>query len=89
MLKLHIPLDVAKFLGELQAKQFRQVVTKVLDLLHNPRPQDHKQLSGYPYLRTDSGEYRIIYLVDGDSLRIILIGKRNDDEVYKILKRKN
>jgi len=35
----------------------------------------------------DCGEYRIIYYVDGEVLRVPLIGKRNDDEVYKRLQR--
>jgi mRNA interferase RelE/StbE len=37
----------------------------------------------------DCGEYRIIYRLDDDVLRIALIGKRNDDQVYEIFKRKN
>ena len=34
------------------------------------------------YRRADIGEYRIIYRVAGDTLEVLLIGKRNDDEVY-------
>jgi mRNA interferase RelE/StbE len=45
-------------------------------------------MRGYHYWRVDIGEYRIIYEVEGNTLCIILIGKRNDDEVYKKLRRK-
>ena len=45
-------------------------------------------LRGYPFYRIDVGEYRVIYDLDGDVVRIILIGKRNDDEVYRRLRRK-
>jgi mRNA interferase RelE/StbE len=38
-------------------------------------------------MRTDSGEYRIIYRVEEDELHVALIGKRNDDEVYRLLRR--
>jgi mRNA interferase RelE/StbE len=46
-------------------------------------------LKGYPGLyRVDSGEYRIVYRfdVEADVIQILLVGKRNDDEVYKQLK---
>ena len=42
---------------------------------------------GYDYRRTDIGEYRIIYKTSGDTLQIILVGKRNDDEIYDSLTR--
>ncbi len=51
-------------------------------------PTDHRQLIGYPYQRIDSGEYRIVYRFDAENIYVILIGKRNDDEVYRKLKRK-
>lgn len=86
MLNLRISRDAKKFLDTLPPKQFRQVVQKVFALLADPRPHDTKELKGYPYLRSDIGEYRIIYDVqDNETLRLILVGKRNDDEVYRKL----
>jgi len=58
---------------------------KVFALLENPRPHDSGELRGYPFLRNDVGEYRIIYDVQGDTLRLILVGKRNNAEVYRQL----
>ena len=47
------------------------------------------QLKGYPYYRADVGEYRIIYEIEESILLlVILIGKRNDGDVYKKLSRK-
>ena len=40
---------------------------------------DHSQY--VPYHRGNVGEYRIIDNVDGDVLKVFLIGKRNDDEI--------
>ncbi|MES0337565.1 MAG: type II toxin-antitoxin system RelE/ParE family toxin [Candidatus Magnetobacterium sp. LHC-1] len=71
------------FLDCLAPKQFRQIVKKALSLTSNPYPVDSKQLSDSKYRRVDIGEYRIIYLVDGDTLKITIAGKRNDDAVYK------
>jgi len=85
MLTLSISHDAQKFLDKLPPKQFRQVVRKVFALLDNPTPPDSKQLKGYPFWRADSGEYRIIYDVQETTLRLILVGKRNDDEVYRRL----
>jgi mRNA interferase RelE/StbE len=84
-MKLLISKDSQKFLNTLPPKQFRQIVKKIFDLLVDPRPHDTKELKGHPYLRNDIGEYRIIYDVKDDTLRLILVGKRNDDDVYRKL----
>ncbi len=84
---LHTVLD---FLKGLQPKIAAQIAKKTLSLNVNPLPKDSKQLKGYPKLyRVDSGEYRIVYRYnpDEDLVEVILVGKRNDDEVYKKLKR--
>lgn len=86
-MKLLLSKAARDFLDTLPPKQFRQVVTTVFRLLSEPYPHDSKQLKGYPYHRVDIGEYRIVYEVEGDDLRVVLIGKRNDDEVYRLLKR--
>jgi len=49
--------------------------------------QDSLKLKGYSYHRADVGEYRIIYSVQEQTLEILLIDKRNDDQIYKQLKR--
>ena len=85
MLKLLISKKAQKFLDKLPPKQFRQIVKKVIALLEEPRPHDSEELRGYPFLRNDVGEYRVIYDVQGDTLRLILVGKRNDAEVYRQL----
>jgi mRNA interferase RelE/StbE len=37
--------------------------------------------------RLRAGEFRIIFAVDGETVQVRLIGKRNDDEIYKALGR--
>jgi len=84
MYKLDITKSAGKFISKLQAKQYRQVVSTILKLRENPVPHDSKQLIGSPeYRRADIGEYRIIYRVDADIVKIAVVGKRNDSEVYK------
>ncbi|AUT02429.1 cytotoxic translational repressor of toxin-antitoxin stability system [Nostoc sp. CENA543] len=75
---------VLDFLNGLQPKIAAQIAKKVLALNIDPLPADSKQLSGYPsYYRVDSGEYRIVYrfFPEEDLVEVILVGKRNDDEV--------
>ena len=87
MLKIDITKSAGKFIKKLPPKQFRQVVSTIFALRENPIPHDSKQLIGYPeYHRADIGEYRIIYKYNSEILSIVLVGKRNDDEVYRQLK---
>ena len=89
MRRLEITRDARKFFAEPPAKQFRQVGLKLLSLMEEPQPNDASQLKGRAeYWRADIGEYRIVYEYDADTLFVIAIGKRNDDEIYKELKRK-
>jgi mRNA interferase RelE/StbE len=87
VLRLDITKQVIKFFRPLPAKPYRQVFNKILALMENPEPPDSSPLVGYPYRRADIGEYRIIYRVEEDCLKVALVGKRNDDEVYRQLKR--
>lgn len=64
------------------------MVSKILSLQGNPRPQDYAALKGYQDgYRIDQGEYRILYTIDEDNklVDISRVGKRNDDKVYQNL----
>jgi len=86
VLKLDITKQAIKFFRRLPAKQYRQVFNKILSLMEDPEPADSSPLTGYPYRRADIGEYRIIYRVEEGCVKVALVGKRNDDEVYRQLK---
>lgn len=90
MAKLDGLQAVLNFLNGLQPKIAAQIAKKTLYLNVEPLPTDSKQLKGYPnYYRVDIGEYRIVYRYksEDDLVEVILVGKRNDDEVYKKLER--
>jgi len=55
--------------------------------MENPKPGDARPLRGHPFWRADVGEYRIVYRIEQDTLKVALVDKRNDDEVYKKLRR--
>ena len=56
-------------------------------LMADPRPTDAERLRGYEYSRVTVGEYRIVFDVHEGVLRVLAVGKRNDDEVYRRLSR--
>ena len=88
MRKIDITKSAGKFIKSLPPKQYRQVVSTMLNLRENPTPHDSEQLTGYSeYMRVDIGEYRIVYRYDSNTVYIAVVGKRNDDEVYKQFKK--
>lgn len=89
MLRIEISKRAEKFIETLPAKQKRQISAKIIELASNPQPHDSIQVKGFPqFRRTSVGEYRIIYHVkESIVLVIVLVGRRNDDDVYKQMKR--
>ncbi|NUM88728.1 MAG: type II toxin-antitoxin system RelE/ParE family toxin [Bdellovibrionales bacterium] len=88
MLKIDLSKRAGKFLQKLPGKQARQLAIKIQSLRSHPEPPDSLPQKGHaPFRRADAGEYRIIYFVESDTLVVILVGKRNDDEICKQLKR--
>jgi mRNA interferase RelE/StbE len=72
----------------MEAKPFKQVAMTIMRLLENATPNDSAGLKGHaPYRRVDIGERRIIYRFDETTVYIAHVGKRNDAEIYRILKR--
>lgn len=83
--------DAEKFISKLASKQSKQIVIKIMELRNSGITHDSIKLKGsYDaiYYRADVGEFRIIYQIEEDSLQILCVGKRNDDEIYNRFKRK-
>lgn len=78
-----------KAISKLDAKQYRQVVSSIFGLLSNPEPHDSQKLRGATRgeRRLDVGEYRVIYSFDDENVEILVVGKRNDDDVYSVWER--
>jgi mRNA interferase RelE/StbE len=88
MRKLVLHRTVLKELPELPAKQYRQVVSAIFDLLVDPAPHYSKPLGGSIYSRIAVGEFRVVYRADDDAVYVAAFGKRNDGEIYRMLERK-
>ena len=87
MRQLELHRGVPKELAKLPAKQYRQVVSAIFDLLAVPEPHNSKCLKGSNYHRFAVGEYRIVYRYSDDVVKVVVFGKRNDDAVYRTLQR--
>ena len=87
MRKLDLPHAIGQVLSDMEAKPFKQVAMTIVGLLENPVPHDSRELKDHaPYRRVDIGERRIIYRFDEATVYVAHIGKRNDAEVYRVLK---
>ena len=89
-MRLSITKQALKAVKQLDAKQYKQVVSTILGLCANNTPNDSSTLKGASNgeRRVDVGEYRIIYAISAEfAIEILVVGKRNDDEVYKIFER--
>lgn len=51
-------------------------------------PHYSKLLAGTTYQRLEVGEYRVIYRADEEKVYVVMVAKRNDGEVYRLLERK-
>jgi mRNA interferase RelE/StbE len=83
--KLVVNKAVPKELNELPAKQCRQVVSAVLNLLADPYPQNSIALAGSPYRRIAAGAFRVVYRADEEPLPVAVAGKPNDGDEYRAL----
>jgi mRNA interferase RelE/StbE len=86
--KLNLSRQAKVFAENLPAKHQRQIAERLECLKQAPNDPPSEQLQGFtPYRRERAGEFRIIYVVEDDTVFVRLIGKRNDDEIYKALQR--
>jgi mRNA interferase RelE/StbE len=86
--KIDLSRQAAAFLQKLQQKQARQIAAMLQALAADPDALPSEALKGYaPMRRLRAGDFRIVFVVNGDVVEIRLIGKRNDDEIYKALAR--
>jgi mRNA interferase RelE/StbE len=88
MLKLDFSKQALDFLRSIPAKHGKQIAEKLNTLCTSPELLQTEALQGFhPFRRLKSGEYRVVYFIESGSVFVLLVGKRNDDEIYKLAKR--
>lgn len=73
----------AKELRRLSAQAQDQIRPIIDALAIQPRPSGVVKLEGGEFYRVRSGDYRIIYQIDDDVLRVLIVTVGNRREVYK------
>jgi mRNA interferase RelE/StbE len=75
---------------ELDGRQRTFVIKQLAKLEREPRIGKHlgnkmgMDLTGYYNLYADKKRVRIVYSIDGDLIKVIAIGEREDMEVYQL-----
>ena len=88
MRKIEFSRQAERFLRNAPSKHAKQIIGRIQELALNEQSGQSSELKGYaPMRRLKSGEYRVIYEISENTVQIIIVGKRNDDEVYQMLKR--
>jgi mRNA interferase RelE/StbE len=88
MVTLMISERVYKFVKTLEAKPKGLLAERMLSLGLEPRPTTSTDLVGFRgYRRLKVGDFRVIYSIKEDVVRVVLVDNRGDDEVYRALKR--
>ena len=84
-LRIRLEARALDFLQKLPEKQAGQIARKINAVAADPKERPPHPLKGFPeYFRMKSGEYRFIYRIEsGELLLVLIIGKRNDDEIYR------
>lgn len=89
MLEIRILDDAQEFLNSLPPKHKWQVIEKISLLATDPMPARSKLIEGFaPLRRLKSGKYRIVYFVEGNVVKVPLVDKRGDNEIYRQIARK-
>ncbi|CAN5789985.1 hypothetical protein BH18ACT11_BH18ACT11_12030 [soil metagenome] len=61
-----------KAIARLPARVYDRVMQAIDDLAEDPRPRQSRQLQGSQARRLRVGDYRVVYDVDGEDLRVFV-----------------
>jgi mRNA interferase RelE/StbE len=81
--KLLIKSSAAKELEALARKDRKRIVTKLQRLASEPRPPGTEKLSGQEKYRLRQGDYRVLYSVDDDEARVVIVKVAHRRDVYR------
>lgn len=72
--EIHLATSVIKNLKTLPANDIKKILTLIQSLAINPYPDGCRKLSGEDYTyRVRQGNYRVIYEIENDKLRILIL----------------
>ncbi|MGH7624844.1 MAG: type II toxin-antitoxin system RelE family toxin [Gemmatimonadaceae bacterium] len=81
---LEIKRSAAKELGQVPPKDRRRIVTRIQTLAQDPRPPGAEKLSGQERYLLRQGDYRILYEIEDDILRVMVVKIGHRRDVYRL-----
>jgi len=80
---LEIKRSAAKELAQLPSKDRGHVVARIQSLADDPRPVGAEKLSGQERYRVRQGDYRILYEIEDQVLRVVVVKLGHRRDVYR------
>jgi mRNA-degrading endonuclease RelE of RelBE toxin-antitoxin system len=82
--KVILPRDVLKALKRIAVYDHRAIVNRLHSLAEIPRPKDVKELSGVPLWRVRVRGYRIVYHINDDKKKLVVVKiTRSREDTYR------
>lgn len=81
--RLEIKRSAAKELTLLPPKDRGRIITRIQALADEPRPVGAEKLSGQERYRVRQGDYRILYEIEDEILRIMVVRIGHRRDVYR------
>jgi mRNA interferase RelE/StbE len=81
--RIEIAPAAERQIRKLETAVRRRVFQKIETLKSNPRPAGVEKLTGTDLYRVRVGDYRIIYDIEDDVTRVLVLKVGNRKEVYK------
>ena len=72
-----------KQLSKIDRQDQSRIIASIKLLAENPRPTGCKKLSGRPACRIRIGSYRVIYEVDDNRIRVLVVAIGHRKEIYR------
>lgn len=80
---LEIKRSAAKELAQVPPKDRGRIVARIQALAEDPRPVGAEKLSGQERYRVRQGDYRILYEIEDQVLRIMVVKIGHRRDVYR------
>jgi len=69
--------------------ELKQIVKRIEDLAMNPRPLGCEKLTEQNKYRVRQGDYRILYTIDDDELKVRIMKVAHRRDVYRVSEEKS
>lgn len=79
---LIIDRNAQKQLDKIPPPHFNRIIRAIYALQNNPRPQGYKKLTGRLGYRIRVGDYRVIYLIEDNEVKVFVIDIGHRKEIY-------